>query len=78
MSSIARHIGEKRTTVQSWKTRDKRDAASPLERVETALDARLCMLIAKDQKDGRDFKEIDLLGRQLAHTARVRKFDSDG
>lgn len=78
VSSIARHIGEKRTTVHSWKTRDKWDAASPLERVETALDARLCMLIAKDQKDGRDFKEIDLLGRQLAHTARVRKFDSDG
>ena len=78
VSSIARELGEKRTTIHSWKTRDKWDSASPLERVEAALDARLCTLIAKDQKDGRDFKEIDLLGRQLERTARVRKYDNGG
>lgn len=78
VSSIARELGEKRTTIHSWKTRDKWDAASPLERVETALDARLCTLIAKNEKDGRDFKEIDLLGRQLERTARVRKYDNGG
>lgn len=78
ISSIARHLSEKRTTVHSWKTRDGWDKASPVERVETALDARLCTLIAKTEKDGRDFKEIDLLGRQLERTARVRKFDEDG
>lgn len=78
VSSIARHLGEKRTTVHSWKTRDKWDAASPVEKVENALETRLAVLIAKTEKDGRDFKEIDLLGRQLERTARVRRFDSGG
>lgn len=78
VSSIARELGEKRTTVHSWKSRDKWDAASPVERVEAALEARLCTLIAKSEKDGRDFKEIDLLGRQIERAARVRKYAEGG
>lgn len=78
VASIARHLGEKPSTVHSWKTRDKWDAASPVLKVENALETRLCALIAKDEKDGRDFKEIDLLGRQLERTARVRRFDDGG
>ena len=55
MSSIARHLGEQRTAVHSWKTRDKWDAASPVEKVEIALETRLALLIARTEKDGRDF-----------------------
>lgn len=65
-------------TVASWKNRDGWDVASPLERVEGVIEARLITLILKAQKDGRDFKEIDLLGRQMVTVARVRKFESEG
>jgi len=78
IAAIARELGEKRSTVQSWKTRDQWDAASPLAKIEASLESRLCTIIAKTDKDGRDFKEIDLLGRQLERAARVRKYDQGG
>ena len=78
ISSIARHLGLKRPTVEAWKQRDEWDKATPVEKVETALEARLCTLIAKEKKDGSDFKEIDLLGRQLERTARVTKYSETG
>lgn len=78
ISSIARHLGESRTTVQSWKSRDKWDAATVVEKVETALEARMVQLIAKDKKEGCDYKEIDLLGRQITQMARVRRYDDGG
>ncbi len=62
VSSIARELGEKRTTVHSWKTRDKWDEASAAEKIESSLETRLATLIAKERKEGIDFKEIDLLG----------------
>jgi uncharacterized protein YjcR len=39
---------------------------------------RLNALIAKGKKDGADFKEIDLLGRQLERCARVKKYAETG
>ncbi len=38
--------------------------ATPVERIEASLEVRLMVLIAKEKKDGADYKEIDLLGRQ--------------
>lgn len=78
VSSIARELGLKRPTVEAWKQRDEWEKASPVEKVEAALEARLAILIAKDKKDGQDFKEIDLLGRQLERTARVTKYGETG
>lgn len=78
ISSIARHIGEKRPTVEAWKQRDKWAEATPIERIESSLETRLAVPIAKDTKDGQDFKELDLLGRQFEHTARVRKYGETG
>lgn len=78
VSSIARELGLKRPTVEAWKQRDEWEKASPVEKVEAALEARLAILIAKDKKDGQDFKEIDLLGRQLERTARVTKYSETG
>lgn len=75
---IAGQIGENPSTVHSWKRRDKWDETSPLDRCEDAIEARLIRLVAKDHKSGTDFKEIDLLGRQLERTARVRKYSHGG
>ena len=78
ISSIAEHIGEPRSTVHGWKEAEKWDAAQPIQRVEGALESRLVQLIAKDQKTGGDFKEIDLLGRQVERLARVRNYEKTG
>ncbi|GEN25383.1 bacteriophage terminase ATPase subunit [Halomonas cupida] len=78
VARIAEHIGEKPATVHSWKSRDNWEAAAPIERVEQTLEARLVQLIAKPDKEGKDYKEIDLLGRQLERLARVRKYSESG
>ena len=78
ITSIARHLEMKRATVEAWKQRDEWDKAAPIERIESSLETRLMVLIAKDRKDGSDFKEIDLLGRQVERLARVRKYGDTG
>lgn len=78
VSSIARHIGEPRSTIESWKQRDGWDKATIAEKVEASLETRLIVLIAKEVKDPVDFKEIDLLGRELERMARVRKYSDTG
>lgn len=78
VARIAEFIDEKPATVHSWKARDKWEDATPTERVEHTLEARLVQLIAKPDKEGKDFKEIDLLGRQIERLARVRKYDETG
>ena len=75
---IADFLEEKETTVHSWKTRDKWDEYKPIDRVEGAIESRLVQLIGKEEKDGRDFKEIDLLGRQIERLARVRRYEQPG
>ncbi|WP_447887821.1 terminase gpP N-terminus-related DNA-binding protein, partial [Serratia fonticola] len=62
---IAETLHAKAPTVQSWKLRDKWDAIAPISRVEQSMEARLIQLIMKTHKEGIDFKEIDLLGRQI-------------
>src|SRR5690606_6686295 len=75
---IAQYLQLPRTTVQSWKDRDGWDNAPAIERVEGTLEARLIQLIAKEVKSGGDFKEIDLLGRQIERLARVRRYLAPG
>ncbi|MCL2020945.1 MAG: terminase ATPase subunit family protein [Betaproteobacteria bacterium] len=75
---IAEFLNTKKQTVFAWKYRDKWDEASSIERVDGTLEGRLILLIAKEQKEGRDYKEIDLLGRQLERTARVKKYLAGG
>ncbi|MBB3185757.1 uncharacterized protein YjcR [Halomonas fontilapidosi] len=75
---IAEFLGEKPPTVHSWKQRDGWEEASPSQRVEGALEARLVQLISKEAKEGKDFKEIDLLGRQIERLARVHKYSETG
>lgn len=78
ISSVAEYIGEPRSTVQGWKDAEEWDKAQPAQRVEAALETRMVQLIAKDAKTGGDFKEIDLLGRQIERLARVQKYQVTG
>jgi uncharacterized protein YjcR len=75
---IAELIGEKEKTLHSWKARDEWDRATPLERIQAATEARLVQLILKDPKSGADYKEIDLLHRQLERQARIARFQEGG
>lgn len=75
---IAKRLEVKLPTVRSWKRRGKWDDTHSLDRIEDALEARLIRLVAREVKSGADYKEIDLLGRQLERAARVRKFNGGG
>ncbi|MCK3658573.1 terminase [Pasteurellaceae bacterium Pebbles2] len=78
ISDIAEMLGLSVSTVSSWKDREKWDDVSPVGRVENTLEARLNLLILKEAKTGADYKEIDLLGRQLERAARVKKYSLGG
>src|SRR5690554_2545461 len=78
IARIAEHLDIPRATIDSWKKRDGWDEASPSQRVEGALEARMVQLIWKERKEGIDFKELDLLGRQIERLARVHKYERTG
>lgn len=78
ISDIADFLGEKEKTVHSWKSRDDWDLADTVERIGGALEARLVQLILKEPKTGADFKEIDLLHRQLERQARIQRYQGGG
>lgn len=78
MARIAEKLGEKPATVHSWKRRDQWEEAKPLDKVESVTEARLIQLITKDEKEGRDYKEIDLLSRQMERYARINRYNNGG
>ena len=78
MRQIGEMLSQKTPTVQSWKTRDQWEAIAPISRVETSMEARLIQLVMKDVKEGKDYKEIDLLGRQIERLARVNRYNQTG
>lgn len=78
VTDIADYLGEKERTVHSWKSRDEWDRADNVERIGGALEARLVQLILKDGKTSGDFKEIDLLHRQLERQVRIQKYQGGG
>lgn len=77
-TQIADELGIAVATIASWKKRDKWDDASPVDRAEDGLTARYLMLVEKEKKTGTDFKEIDLLGRQMERIDRRRKYQAGG
>ena len=78
VTDIADELDIPRTTVQSWCTRDKWREAPSMQVMESSAEVRFATLVAKEQKTGQDFKEIDLLGRQVERFARVRKYEQEG
>lgn len=75
---IAQELSLKQPTIHSWKRREAWDQASSIARVDSTIETRLQILLMKDTKTGSDFKEIDLLGRQLERTARMKKYLGEG
>lgn len=78
VTEIAQEMNLQRSTVQSWKDRDGWDDDPVIRRIEDSTEMRLNQLIFKEQKSGTDFKEIDLLGRQIERMARVRRYEAPG
>lgn len=78
ITQIAAELGLAYTTVASWKTRHGWDKASAIERAEEGTLERYLQLVAKEQKTGGDYKEIDLLGRQFERFDRRRKYQNGG
>lgn len=78
LRAIAELLAVPEGTVSTWKKRDGWDDIKPIDRVDFAIESRMCQLIAKDVKTGGDFKEIDLLGRQLERIARVNRYSNGG
>lgn len=75
---IAELLGVTAATIYSWKRRERWDEADPVERIGTCIEARLARLVVKETKEGKDYKEIDLLGRQIERLARVRRYEASG
>lgn len=74
IAEISRQLNIPASTIASWKEREKWDDLAPVGRVERTLESRLNLLILKDNKSGSDYKEIDLLSRQMERMARVKKY----
>lgn len=64
-AEISRMMGINQNTLYAWKKHDAWDNAPPVQPVSQSIDARLVQLTGKQDKTGGDFKEIDLLTRQL-------------
>lgn len=78
VARIAEMLGVKAPTVHSWKQREGWDKADAIERIGTSIEVRMARLLAKEVKEGKDYKEIDLLGRQIERLARVRRYQDSG
>lgn len=78
VTEIAEVLNLARTTVQTWKDREGWDNDPVIRRVEDSCEMRINQLIFKEDKTGKDFKEIDLLGRQIERMARVRRYGEPG
>ncbi len=75
IARISEILEEKPNTIHSWKKRDKWDETKPLDRVAGVLEARIIQLILKDPKEGKDYKELDLLMRQMERAARIDRYN---
>uniref|UniRef100_UPI00082C9075 terminase large subunit domain-containing protein n=1 Tax=Novosphingobium rosa TaxID=76978 RepID=UPI00082C9075 len=78
ITQIAAEVKLPVSTVSSWKSRQKWDEASAIQRAEEGTLERYLMLVAKEKKTGGDIKEIDLLGRQFERFDRRRKYANGG
>ncbi|MGX9313728.1 terminase ATPase subunit family protein [Pantoea ananatis] len=78
IARIAEMLGEKPATVHSWKKRDRWGDYGPLDQMQLTTAARYTQLVMKEDKEGKDYKEIDLLSRQAVQQARIGKFNNGG
>lgn len=75
---IAQKIGINNKMLSAWKRSQNWDGTPVVKRVELAIEARLCQLIALEAKHGADIQEIDVLMRQLERAAKITKYAVGG
>ena len=75
---IAEELGRPASTIHSWVRRYKWNDAPSHLRMAASVEARFMALVDKEEKTGRDFKEIDLLGREMERLARIEKYLETG
>lgn len=78
VSAIAKELGEKSATVHSWKKRDKWERASAVERIEDALEADSCRIIALPERTRADEQRLDANLRHMEKVAKIKKYEASG
>lgn len=78
ITQIAQELALPIPTISSWKNRKRWDDAPSHVRMAASVEARFMALVEKTEKSGRDFKEIDLLGREMERLARIEKYRETG
>lgn len=78
LAHIAEKLGVARGTLHGWHKAERWAQASPTQRAEGVTESRYAQLVAKEDKTGSDYKEIDLLGRQMERFARIGKYQQTG
>lgn len=77
ITQISKEIGVSINTIYSWRRRYEWDKATPMQRVQDRTHVRYLRLVEKDDKTPKDFKEIDLLARQLDRFERHERRDQE-
>ena len=77
ITQISKEIGVSINTISSWRRRYEWDKATPMQRVQDRTHVRYLRLVEKDDKTPKDFKEIDLLARQLDRFERHERRDQE-
>lgn len=78
LTHIAEKLGVPRATLHGWHKAERWADASPTQRAEGVTETRYAQLVAKEGKTGSDYKEIDLLGRQMERFARITNYRQSG
>lgn len=74
LQQISDELGVNYDTLASWKRRDGWDKAHPRDRISDRIEARISMLIDKEQFTEGDMKRVDFMMRQLERMARIEKY----
>ncbi|HHU1435541.1 TPA: terminase large subunit domain-containing protein [Escherichia coli] len=77
ITQISKEIGVSINTIYSWRRRYEWDKATPMQRVQDRTHVRYLRLVEKEDKTPKDFKEIDLLARQLDRFERHERRDQE-
>ncbi len=75
---ILARLGISDALFRSWKSKGKWDNVPPIKRLEESIELRVMELVARDEKTGADYKEIDLLMRQMERSARIVEYNKTG
>jgi len=78
ISEIAQKLNLPRTTVDSWRKRDRWDNASVTTRTNAAVHERLCQIIMVPDKSASLLQEMGMLQKILESNARIKNYEKTG